>query len=352
MTNLDAQVSDERSWERARKLIRETGHISATFTTCVRALVGDGKTSSGSRFTLVASQQLDRLLRSPTVVTHLYFAARTYHANELEEMGEYTPRHIAELFTPLELATLLMIIYSHRLLTRKMPQDDWEPLASKLQLYIDLAIPLGETIPAVGSVRALLIGAGRYLGWGVMTKHDPKGIKKYRIATKLKNRHFDLQEELDNWGTTHVHVAAILFQSFGLGISITEGYMGSMFTSRGEKLAPEALRCRVAQLWLDSLIMSGDVPNESLGDDFILSEDKTEPFVQRVQALIANGSEFSWLSRRKTEIGPEHTPSLLFIPPVDKPTASKRRKQKEEAQRDESIDEELGPEDHSGDGVA
>lgn len=128
--------------------------------------------------------------------------------------------------------------------------------------------------------------------------------------------------------------------------------MGSMFTSRGDKLAPEALRFRVAQLWLDSLIMSGDVPNESLGDDFILSEDKTEPFVQRVQALIANGSEFSWLSRRKTEIGPEHTPSLLFIPPVDKPTASKRIKQKEEAQRDESIDEELGPEGHSGDGVA
>lgn len=283
----------------------------------------------------MSGYHLDRLLRSPSVVAHLYFAARTYRPNELEELKQYTPRQVAELFNPGEIAVLLMTMYMHRHIGRWLDDEDREPLNMKLQLYMDLGLPLGETIPTLGAMRSLLVGAGRYLGWAALALHDPKGLKKYRVDMKVKGKPFDIKDEMLLWNTSHVHIAATIFQFFGFGVATAQGYQSAMLAPPQQPLSDEALKFRVAEQWLDALILTGDVPTESLGDDFLLSEENTESFVQRVQNLLNSGSEFSWLSRKRTEIGPDKTPALLFNPPPA--VLRKVKKQK----KIESLDEEV-----------
>jgi hypothetical protein len=333
--DFETKAIEARAWESANKLVRSAGDISRAFSLCIRSLFQDGRTVANSRFTFMTGYHLDRLLRSPSVVSHLYFAARTYRPKQLSELKECTPRNLAELFNHGELAALLMTMYMHRHIGRWLDDEDREPLSMKLQLYMDLGLPLGETIPSLGSMRALLIGAGRYLGWGVLALRDPKGLKKYRLDAKVKGKPYDIGAEMLQWGTSHVHIGATIFQLFGFGVVTAQGYQSAMLAPAEQPLSDEALRFRVAAQWLDALILTGDVPQGSLGDDFILSDENTDSFVQRVQALLDSGSEFSWLSKRHGDIGPEKTSELLFTPA---PAVTRRGRR---AKKTESLDQEV-----------
>ncbi|NDC36476.1 MAG: hypothetical protein EBZ48_00300 [Proteobacteria bacterium] len=337
MREFETKAREERAWESARKVVRGTGDISRAFTICVRSLFQDGRSVEGSRFHFMSSYHLERLLRSPSVVAHLYYAARTYRPKELAELKGYTPRQLAELFSHGELAVLLMTMYMQRHIGRWLDDEDREPLIAKLQLYMDLGLPLGETIPALGAIRSLLVGAGRYLSWQILALHDPKGLKKYRLDMKLKRKAYDIREEMLMWNTSHVHIGATIFQHFGFGVQTAQGYQSAMLSPPEQPLDDEALRFRVAAQWLDALILTGDVPSESLGDEFLLADDKTDAFVQSVQSLLDDGSEFSWLAKRLTEIGPEKTPELVFTPPGSLLRRSKRKKKS--GSLDDEVDE-------------
>ena len=344
MPTEQAQPGRIDPWERAKKFVKNLGDLSTSFTGCVRSLIGGGKAMPSSKFSFMSQQHLERLLKSPTVVTHLQYAALTYHKEEVEALKNYSPKQMVEVFTGPELASIITIMYLHRRLTFRCEKKDWHDLSSAMQVYLDLAVPLGQTISSIGPMRAMLAGAARYLGWGMIAAVDPKGFKKYKIGLKIKGLTHNLQEELDLWGTTHVHIAATAYQLFGIGVENANGFMQGALAKDPATLEGEELRYRVAQLWLDALIQDGSVPGESLGEDFIIADEKMDSFVSFVQALLENGSPHSWLDRRRDEITPETFPELQFD--FTKVKKGKAKSNKSGADRDsEGLDDELAIEE-------
>ena len=327
----------------ARKFIRGLGDVASSFTGAVRSLYAGGKSMPNSKFSFMTQQNLKPLLRSPSVLSHLYYAALAYHKNELLAMEKFTPVQLAEVFNPIELAALLTVVYFHRRLMARCDKKEWANLSIQMQAYLDLAVPLGQTIPAIGPTRAILTAGARYVAWGSIATQDIKGFKKYKVAMKVKNRLCDLIEEQDLWGTSHAHIGAVMFQLFGFGINISSGYLNGQLAKDPTKLDGENKRFRVAQLWLDALIQERNVPHESIGDDYVLSDDQVEPFVELVQRLVDEGSEHAWLSKRRDDIGPKKTPALQFDYERFSRVLKKGKPTKEEDAIDEEMEDEEAP---------
>jgi len=171
-----------------------------------------------------------------------------------------------------------------------------------MQLYCDVAVPLGQLIPSIGSQRALMVGAGRYLGWGTIAINDPAGFKKYRINLKVNGKLHDMKQELANWGTTHCHIATHLFQSFGIGKDSSADYMSGLLKREGEELTDNEAKFRVAETWLNSINEKGGSPQGDLGDDFEVAGNQAESFERRVLSIIESGSPHNWLAKTRAEL--------------------------------------------------
>jgi hypothetical protein len=108
-----------------------------------------------------------------------------------------------------------------------------------------------------------------------------------------------------------VHIGTIIIQALGFGSDFANSFfLGSSDINRKLISDKDALRFKVAHLWLESLIQNGSAPDDPLGDAFTITDAAEAQFVEDLSDLMDNGSKYSWLSKRKDDIGPTKTPKL------------------------------------------
>ena len=293
-------------WLIARNYLSKIGEPSTLFTGCCRSLFQCSNTDG--KLTRAAASQLQRLLRSPSMLSQVFFAAKTYYASDIQSRGSIEPADFTFFMQPEEIAIIITIGYNSRRISNQLDKQDWSLLSDNYQRYVDLAMPLGFSIPAIGPTRAMMTAAGKFLGWSILNVVEPERFKKYRIANKVNNRTYNLAQEKANFGTTHLHLSSLIWQRFGMGIQISEEYFAGMSDSPP---STAATKFKVARLWLESLLEKGQAPTQNLGDDFELEDSRSEKFINTFNSLKADGSLHKWLQRNKDDISTEKTPELV-----------------------------------------
>lgn len=298
-------------WQIARLYLKQLGEPSNLFTGCCRSLIHSSGSENG-RLTRLASAKLQRLLSSPTMLSQIYFAAKTYYKNDISIRGTIEPADLTFFISPIEFASLITIGYNTRRIAKSLNHDDWNLILDPFQRYMDLAVPLGNAIPTVGPSLSLMAASGKFLGWGILNLRDPISFKKYRVENKVKKRSYDLAAELEIFGTTHLHISSLIWQTFGFGVKNSEDYLTGLSKLSTRTLSEAAIKFRVARSWLESLIELGAPPSQSLGDDFEIESNDSSNFIDTYKSIKEKGSEFKWLSRNRDDIGVEKTPDLLI----------------------------------------
>lgn len=307
-------MSESELWEEAHRHIRTMGPLSALFTTCIRALnVNEeenrrlGKTGINS----VSRKPLERLLSSPTVNAHLYYLTKDLYPVRIPSGKKTSPEQIAETYTPSELAVILTIAYVYRTLKKKIDPEHWKPFAIPMRKAIGLGALLGTSIPSIGLARGALTGSLRYLAWGLFTVSDKDRMKKYRVNLRVKKVMSSLEMEQEDWTTTHAHVGSLILQTFGFGIEGAGSYLNGLIKPL-DSVSEIEQKFRVTQLWIDSLILTGAPPTESIGDGYSLAEGSIEPFVSSVQAITEDDDYDRWLDKSRADLSEEKTPDLAY----------------------------------------
>jgi hypothetical protein len=310
-------MDESKEFELAREFAASFGNYSAAFTTTIRTLLNDEQEarpgeqpamSDASRFLV------SRLVKCPSILAPLYFSALTFHENKLKEMQCARAENLITLYTPRQLAAILGVIYIFRRIEGKCDPDQWQAISDSLQLAVDIGMHLGYAIPDLDPARGLLTAACKGLAWGTFAIQEPGMLKKYRISLRVHKLPFDLEKELELWGTTHLHIGSIILCSLGFGKEFANAYFAGGSDLSDPRLDQEAVLFRVTMQWMNSLATTGEPPETTLGDHFKLSEDTSDQFVDLIQRMLIRGSKHRWLAKRKEDIDPVKTPDLYIEP--------------------------------------
>ena len=296
-------------WQAARDYFAQAGSLSELFIGCSRTLIHCYEQENG-KISKIAATRLQRLFGSPSMLSQLFFAIKTYYPKEIESRQSIEPADILFFINIYELALLITIGYSTKRLSKISDPEHWKFIVDPMQTYCDLSVTLGSTIPVIGTPRALMTAAGKFLGWSLFAQMQPGQFKKYRIDNRVKSQGFDLAKVTTLFGTTHLHIAALFWQKFGFGVRVCEEYVEGLLSQEINTLSPGAMKFRVAQIWLESLIEKKSPPTLNLGEDYDIDEKKIDELVNVLVQLQDNGSSYSWLSKTRDDIGPELTPDL------------------------------------------
>ena len=308
------QPKEAEYWEEAQRHLRRLNPLSALFTTCIRALnANEAENGVANKTGLNSSARtaLSRLLASPTVTAHLYYLTKTLYPGRISNEKKASPEQIAEGYTPSELAVVLSIAYIYRILKKKIEPDQWQLFAVPMRKAIALGTLLGTSIPSIGLARGALTGALRYFAWGLFTTADKDKMKKYRVNLRVKKAMCSLEMEIEDWHTTHAHVGSLILQTFGFGIEGAGSYLNGLIKPL-DKVSEIEQKFRVTQLWIDSLLLTGAPPTESIGDSYSLDDNLVEAFVSSVQAIAEEEDYDRWLDKSRSDLGPEKSPELEY----------------------------------------
>lgn len=211
---------DLEQWRSAQAYSALLGEIPSSFTTAARALKLDtdkGATSisDSSRF------QVNRLLKS-AIVESTFNAFAKHHEKFLSNPAK-NGEELVKSIPPIATASILGALFYHRRIKKIVPNDEWAYILPFLTKDLDIAIPVGLTIPKIGIDKAILSIAGRYFSLAAFMLHDKKGFVEYRRYLKGRNFAFDTNWEISRWGCHSGQVATTLFQTFGLGVETVTG---------------------------------------------------------------------------------------------------------------------------------
>ena len=302
-------------WDVAPKYLSHLGSISQMVAGCARALLHDERAKLPGPTVVLSTSEfaVDRLFHSPSMLSHFYYALATYHPAKLAQRPPLAPKELPTLVEPHESAMLILITYFYRRILSRIDAAEAPAFSRQMQHSIDLAHLLGKSVPGIGLQVALMVAAGRHLGWGTFLARDAKLFKKYRVGIKIKKVPFDLKTETETWSTTHVHIACSMFQAFGFGVDTIEGYANGVMAEDPSKLGPIARKFAAAQIWLDSLWATGKAPTAGVSQDL----SPLASGLAELQGLVQSQKEDpesvgGWLFSRRTDLSPERTPALIY----------------------------------------
>ena len=311
-SDCSAILNTPESWDAARRYAAQLSTVPASFQTTIRTLssehvAGNKSESQASYF------NVGRLVKSQSVKAALYFASRTYHAEVIQPKAFLSDRDLVNLYQPGDLAALFAVLYVYRKAQRVCTNDEWQFITKMLHDQADIAAFIGGAIPRMGLSLGLILGALRPVGFAFIAKLKEKDFREYRRYLKTKGIFSDLAEEQQRFGCTAIQVASILVQSTGFGIpfadALTRG--ATTFDVYDKTLEGEALAVKTLDVWLQSMINTGNAPDLRHRGEFYPLKEVLDRLLSQVERVRSNGSLFAWLDKNKDDISPEKTPQLF-----------------------------------------
>ncbi|RIL10439.1 MAG: hypothetical protein DCC75_04345 [Proteobacteria bacterium] len=304
------------SWEEAKEISSLAANIPNSFSTTIRFLRNDAETRKAEQGLSPASKfALGRLVRSPSFLSPLYFAALTFKPDKLTEMKGVTANHLIGIFGADELAAIVSLVYLYRRIRKGCDQEQWNFVDSSIIAQVDLGGFIGQSMERIGLSYGILASGMEHLATLMYLGVDKNGFIKYRRSLKKKGVSFDQVEEQQMWGCTHSQIASILTQPLGLGKvvgnALTQG-LAPMDKGAIDSLSSEAYGVYIIAVWREALLKTGKPPDIAHKGQFYPRPDALNQLLERAQEIRSSGSKYSWLSKGKEDISPEKTPQLAL----------------------------------------
>lgn len=311
-TNKEAELE---AWTASRKHSELYGNIPSSFSTAIRALM-KGQESEDGPARAQARWQLNRLLRTPSLLSPFYFATKTYHGTRMAGLSTVTPSNLIALYQPVDVAAIFGALYLYRRGRKLSDEKEWALLTADMHARCDLAGCVGFAIPNIGFPLALLAGSMRYLGMAAFMLHDQKGFAEYRRRLKISGKIADLKYETARWGCSHAQVASNLVINLGfsreIAQSVCNGFQMSELKFDRENSGPYAVRC--AEEWISALARNPAPPDIVHNGYFYPLKEDLQQLIVSTEPIRQHGSAFSWLEKKAQDLNCKTAPELFSQP--------------------------------------
>lgn len=300
------------SWEEARKVAAVIGKPPSTFGTCIRTLINDNIHNAGNPGE-ISTFSLYRLFKSKNLQSTLYYAIKTYRPEELQKHRPITSDSLFKIFKLDELAYLLSILYLFRTIRKDCDAEEWKQWCTPFHGLMDIGGIVGQAIPAIGFTVGILTAGLRHMGGAMFLRLDKARFTKYRRNLKTRKIYFDLDEEMNTWGCTHVQIGSLLLQSLGTGVEMPNALAHGLLPSdTPDNAIPDlVLRTKVASTWIEALHVTGKLPDVVHRAKFYPTQEQAEFLVGIVKAVREKSSLYEWLNKNKDHVSPQNTPELF-----------------------------------------
>jgi hypothetical protein len=308
------------SWEMARKYAKMAQHSANLFSSCIRTIKTaeiHSQSPDSPQLRELAQASASFLVGvSPSIKAILYFAARSLHPENLKNISTLNSKALLNLFSPSEIASILGLTFVSRHVRKHLEANEYGRLEPKLLQHLEISTLVGQTVSHIGKANGMLIGGMRMLAWMTLAIPDLKGFQDMRRALDRKNLLFDLKDELDRWGCTHLQIASALLCELGFGLAPSLGMAmqeESSETQTDPRLAEEILCWRIALMLSECFHQTGSAPLETSDDsELYLPPDQVKELESAVSKIIDNGPAVPWLIKRKADL-PEEIIAALDI---------------------------------------
>lgn len=299
-------------WVVASQYAKLFGEIPASFNTLVRTCISSYENKNDIIEDAVAFE-LKRFLKSDSMKAPFYFYIKTIKPELLEKTADFS-KNCREMFSASEIASVLPILYLYRRAQRLISEDDWRFIGPNLIKKSELALHIGLAINNIGAGFAFIAGAIRYISMMTFLVHDKKGFGEYRRHLKLKNLPFDMEYEISRWGCTHEQVAVNIIVSMGFPSKIAQSMQKGL---EAQELNKELKKDKIAygikliEVWSDSLVETGNLPDIQHDGDFYPLKESMERMNQRVALTLTQNTQFAWIDKVKDNVNQDETPELV-----------------------------------------
>jgi|GEM_PF-1157399 len=298
--------SKSEAWNKALERVGVIDYVPSSFTVCLRRLIGEPPGQEGAKNVLDEETEflLNRFLRSPSIMAHVYFFTLTFHPDFVANHSSISARDFIKLYGAAEWAAVLALVFLTRTLKRKCAEQEWQELSKTLQEGVDIGGILGRRVAALGLGSGLLVPGVRYLALSLYEASDREKLKDYRFRLTKEKHGFDLALEQELWGCTHVQIAALLLLLMGFPSWYVRRFETALSAPPAAKLSPDINRLRILAYWSYALQMGLNPPTIAGEDDFITSDVELDQIVLETKEVVQKGSKHSWLLKTSNDLNP------------------------------------------------
>lgn len=298
------------SWELALKTAKEIGYIPAAFTEAIRLLYGD-HFQNNRELRPVTKYQIARVLRSPNFKSMLYYASRSLAADIVKGSEHLTVGSMMELYSPLDLATMIAALVVSRKARRLAPPELWAEIRPHFSRESLVGGYVGVAIPSLGFSPGILWGAMPHVAHVLMAAKKPESYSEYRQKLRVAKKMSDPALETAIWGTTSSQVTSVLLTQLGFRKDFSSLLdRASTYGQAVSTIEDETFRqMRLALLWFNCFLTGTDQPRERLPTKFFpfkTDRDRVDSYLKKLTT-----EEVSWLERSSADVSAEKSPELF-----------------------------------------
>ena len=306
------ETNPQEAWARAGRIVALYGSVPAQLTSVIRLLLADHR-DGRKDWSPTSLSAATRLFRGPSLCSALYFSCQAFRREKLETLDRVSASELVQLYTPLDLVSIIAMIFMFRRARKVCPKDEFSTLSDDMILRSEMGFYVGEAIPEIGAALGMLRGGIRSFAFAAMATQNVKLFKNYRRQLRADNREFDADFEKQEWGCTSAEVAAVLLQTVGLGVPLPSSIDRSLARPIDQlsESEPDLYRASLAALWVDCLLTSGEEPKITHRGEYYPFQEAKRKLLENAAALRARGAAQSWLLRGKDDISAATTPALM-----------------------------------------
>lgn len=298
---------DNEAWSLASEFIRPVNTSPSFFTRYISALIrnrDDNAAGLSQGLSPASVDALKWLMLSKTLRSIIYFAGRTFKAEELPLETFDTPKSLALLFRPEELASLMGVSFLSKRIKLVCGEEEWKKSRRRLLKAMDIGGQLGQHTEGIGFARGLLAGAIPQLARSVLALNAPEAFADYKNQARSKNVMIDQKLAEKLLGTSEAHVGALLLNAMGFGRDESQAYFEGMtkIDKRNRSRQKAQTAYRVCSEWVESLLITGQAPEVDHGDELEMTDEAIEKLLPKIFHILEDDESVGWIEKNHSYI--------------------------------------------------
>ncbi len=311
--HVDDGSAAQESWALAEQFAGRIGEFPSLFTAAVRAVRSAPAilhTDDAEKIQRFAIEAVDFPVRvSPTLKAALYHLGLDVGLEGIDDLSALTYHRLLQLYKPDQLIAVIALTFLHRTLRKFCDDEEWDRLAAKLRVHLQVGHLVGERIEMVGPGNGMFMAGLRCLAQIPFALSDLAGFKDVRRAAERKKLLFDASGEEMRWHCSHLQIAAGWASEWGYGIGARLAF-GMLHGFIAPPKAPtnnteiEMQNWKLALSCIEALHARGAAPDAlAKRERAQLGAGNAAELERRALTVVAEGRGFKWI-----ELGPKDLP--------------------------------------------